>query len=118
MEGQKQTPNVVGRGILHMFGVSRTAMLIFVNACVCEASNTRREETTGQGADNLAPEKPQCGEAKLATPEQESIAAASEREAQEIEVITIFVTLGLFRHFETVKNIRTWIKSHKYWRML
>jgi hypothetical protein len=24
--------------------------------------------------------------------------------------ITIFVNLGLFRHFETVKNIRTWIK--------
>ena len=31
--------------------------------------------------------------------------------------ITIFVNLGLFRHFETVINIRTWIKSHKYWRM-
>jgi len=56
-----------------------------VNACVCEATNSRREEFTGQGADKLAPEKPQCGEAKLATPEQESI-AASEREAQEIEV--------------------------------
>ena len=26
--------------------------------------------------------------------------------------ITIFVNLGLFRHFETVTNIRTWIKSH------
>jgi hypothetical protein len=25
--------------------------------------------------------------------------------------ITIFVTLGLFRHFETITNIRTWIKS-------
>ena len=25
--------------------------------------------------------------------------------------ITIFVNLGLFRHFETVTNIRTWIKS-------
>jgi len=24
---------------------------------------------------------------------------------------TIFVNLGLFRHFETVTNIRTWIKS-------
>ena len=32
--------------------------------------------------------------------------------------ITIFVNLGLFRHFETVTYIRTWIKSHKYWRML
>jgi hypothetical protein len=32
--------------------------------------------------------------------------------------IIIFVNLGLFRHFETVTNIRTWIKSHKYWRML
>ena len=32
--------------------------------------------------------------------------------------ITIFVNLGLFRHFETVTNIRTWIKSHWYWRML
>ena len=32
--------------------------------------------------------------------------------------ITIFVNLGLFRHFETVTNIRTWIKSHKFWRML
>lgn len=57
----------------------------FVNACVCEATNSRREETTGQGADKLAPEKLQCGEAKVATPEQESI-AASERDAQEIEV--------------------------------
>ena len=32
--------------------------------------------------------------------------------------ITIFVNLRLFRHFETVINIRTWIKSHRYWRML
>ena len=32
--------------------------------------------------------------------------------------ITIFVNLGIFWHFETVTNIRTWIKSHKYWRML
>ena len=32
--------------------------------------------------------------------------------------ITIFVNLGLFRHFETITNIRTWIKSHTYWRML
>jgi hypothetical protein len=32
--------------------------------------------------------------------------------------ITIFVNLGLFRHFETVTNIRTWMKSHRYWRML
>jgi hypothetical protein len=32
--------------------------------------------------------------------------------------ITIFVNLGLFQHFETVTNIRTWIKSHRYWRML
>ena len=35
-----------------------------------------------------------------------------------IYIITIFVNLGLFRHFETVSTIRTWIKSHKYWRML
>ena len=34
------------------------------------------------------------------------------------ELITIFVNLGLFWHFETVTNIRTWIESHKYWRML
>jgi hypothetical protein len=33
-------------------------------------------------------------------------------------IITIFVNLGLFRHFETVTNIRTSIKSHIYWRML
>ena len=33
-------------------------------------------------------------------------------------LITIFVNLGVFRHFETVTNIRTWIKSHIYWRML
>jgi hypothetical protein len=33
-------------------------------------------------------------------------------------LITIFVNLGFFRHFETVTNIRTWIKSHRYWRML
>jgi hypothetical protein len=33
-------------------------------------------------------------------------------------VFTIFVNLGVFRHFETVTNIRTWIKSHRYWRML
>jgi hypothetical protein len=33
-------------------------------------------------------------------------------------LITIFINLGLFRHFETVTNIRTWIKSHRYWRML
>jgi hypothetical protein len=32
--------------------------------------------------------------------------------------ITIFVNLGFFWHFETVTNIRTWIISHKYWRML
>ena len=32
--------------------------------------------------------------------------------------ITIFVNLGLFWHFEIVTNIRTWIKSHRYWRML
>ena len=32
--------------------------------------------------------------------------------------ITIFVNLGFSWHFETVTNIRTWIKSHKYWRML
>ena len=35
-----------------------------------------------------------------------------------IPKITIFVNLGLFPHFETVTIIRTWIKSHKYWRML
>ena len=34
------------------------------------------------------------------------------------QYITIFVNLGLFRHFETVSNIRTWIISHRYWRML
>ena len=33
-------------------------------------------------------------------------------------LITIFVNLGLFRHFETITNIRTWIKSHRYWKML
>jgi hypothetical protein len=33
-------------------------------------------------------------------------------------LITIFVNVRLFRHFEIVTNIRTWIKSHKYWRML
>jgi hypothetical protein len=33
-------------------------------------------------------------------------------------IILNFVNLGLFRHFEIVTNIRTWIKSHKYWRML
>ena len=32
--------------------------------------------------------------------------------------ITIFVNLGLFRHFETVANIKAWIKSHRYWKML
>ena len=32
--------------------------------------------------------------------------------------ITIFVNLGLLRHFETFTNIRTWIKPHIYWRML
>jgi hypothetical protein len=32
--------------------------------------------------------------------------------------ITIFVNLGRHRHFETITNIRTWIKSHKFWRML
>ena len=33
-------------------------------------------------------------------------------------LITIFVDLGLFRHFEIVINIWTWMKSHIYWRML
>ena len=33
-------------------------------------------------------------------------------------IITIFINLGLFWHFEIAINIRTWIKSHKYWRML
>ena len=32
----------------------------------------------------------------------------------EVLGITIFVNLGRFRHFETVTNIRTWIKSHMY----
>ena len=32
--------------------------------------------------------------------------------------IAIFVNLRFFWHFETVTNIRTWIKSHRYWRML
>jgi hypothetical protein len=31
--------------------------------------------------------------------------------------ITIFVNLGFFWHFETNSIIRTWIKSHIYWRM-
>ena len=31
-------------------------------------------------------------------------------------IITIFVNLGLFR--QTITNIRTWIKSHRYERML
>ena len=31
---------------------------------------------------------------------------------------TIFIKLGLFWHFETITNIRTRIKSHRYWRML
>ena len=29
-----------------------------------------------------------------------------------IRDFTIFVNLGLFRHFETVTNIRTWMKSY------
>ena len=33
-------------------------------------------------------------------------------------VITIFINLGLLQHFEKVTNIRTWIKSHIYWRLL
>ena len=32
--------------------------------------------------------------------------------------ITIFVNLGLFRHFSTFTNIRTSIKSNIYWGML
>ena len=32
--------------------------------------------------------------------------------------ITIFVNLGFSRYIETIANIRTWIKSHRYWRML
>jgi hypothetical protein len=32
--------------------------------------------------------------------------------------ITTFVNLGFFLHFETTTNIRTWIKSPRYWRML
>ena len=35
-----------------------------------------------------------------------------------VSVITIFVNLGFFWHFETITNIRTSIKSHIYWRML
>jgi hypothetical protein len=35
-----------------------------------------------------------------------------------IAIITIFVNLGFFQHFEIVTNIRTWIKSHRYWRLL
>jgi hypothetical protein len=38
--------------------------------------------------------------------------------SENYERITIFINLGLFWHFETVTNIRTWIKSHRYWRML
>ena len=37
---------------------------------------------------------------------------------QPTPMITIFVNLGFFQHFETVTNIRTWLKSHRYWRML
>ena len=33
-------------------------------------------------------------------------------------MITIFLNLGFFRHFETITSIRTWIKSHRFWRML
>ena len=33
-------------------------------------------------------------------------------------LIIIFANLGLFRHFETIIHIRTWIKSHIFWRML
>ena len=32
--------------------------------------------------------------------------------------ITIFVNLEIFRHFEIVTNMRTWIQLHKYWRLL
>ena len=32
--------------------------------------------------------------------------------------IIIFINLGFFGRFETVTNIRTWIKSHRCWRML
>ena len=32
--------------------------------------------------------------------------------------ITMFVNLGFFWHFETITNIRTWIKSHRYWSIL
>ena len=35
-----------------------------------------------------------------------------------ISCITIFVNSGMFWHFETVTNTRTWIKSHRYWRMV
>jgi hypothetical protein len=41
-----------------------------------------------------------------------------QRNLSDVAKITIFVNLGLFRHFETVTNIRAWIKSHRYWRML
>jgi hypothetical protein len=48
-----------------------------------------------------------------------TVADAFEKTALTIIVsITIFVNLGFVRHFETVTNIRTWIKSHRYWRML
>jgi hypothetical protein len=32
----------------------------------------------------------------------------------QIAYITIFVNLGFFWHFETIIDIRTWIKSHIY----
>jgi hypothetical protein len=38
--------------------------------------------------------------------------------AEDGKVVTIFVNLGFFLAFETVTNIRTWIKSHIYWRIL
>ena len=38
--------------------------------------------------------------------------------SKHICIITIVVNLGLCGHFEIVANIRTWTKSHGYWRML
>ena len=47
-----------------------------------------------------------------------TISPPNQQQQQQQQHCTIFVNLGLFRHFETVTNIRTWRKSHRYWRML